>query len=193
MTDLAPRPTNTGLEEAETTQAERFLAFVLGVFVFIGFIWAYVVPLGSDNGDRRFFGRLAFVVVVLGGSIFALDQLRRRRSRAVVPAMGPVAAATLLGIVMAADYLDLRSAGPVTLSLFGIAVTVGVIVRYQRWLALQLPERRARKRECPWCGYPTHDGTPHCEGCGRQVLGECSSCHASRRTGVKYCGACGAD
>lgn len=193
MTDLAPRPTNTGLEEAETTRAERFLAVVLGVFVFIGLIWAYLVPLDVDDKDTRFLLRLGLLIVVLGGSLLALDRLRRSRSRNIVPVMGVIGAATFLGIVMAADYLDLRNAGPITLSLFGIAATVLVIVRYQRWLALQLPERRARKRECPWCGYPTHDGTPHCEGCGRQVLGECSSCHASRRTGVKYCGACGAD
>jgi peptidoglycan/LPS O-acetylase OafA/YrhL len=191
MTDLAPRPTGTGLEEAETTRTERFLALVLGVFVFIGLIWAYVVPLDVDDEDARFFYRLGLVVVALGGSLLALDRLRRSRSRAVVPLMGTIGAATLLGIVMAADYLDLRTAGPVTLSLFGIAVTVAVIVRYQRWLALQLPERRARKHECPWCGYPTHDGVPHCEGCGRDVVGDCGSCHQPRRAGVRYCGACG--
>ena len=157
--DLAPRPIDTGLEEVETTRAERFLAFV---------------------------------VVVFGGAVLALDRLRRSRSRAVAPLMGVTGAAALLGVVMAADYLDLRSAGPITLSLCGIAVTVAAIVRYQRWLAQQLPERRARKRECPWCGYPAHDGVPHCEGCGRTVTGDCSSCHQARRAGVRYCGSCGA-
>jgi hypothetical protein len=190
MTDTAARPTDTGLEEASTTRAEKFLSFVLGVFVFIGLIWAYVVPLDVDDDGNRFALRLGLVVLMLGGSFLAFDRLRRSRSRAVVPVMGTIGAATLLGIVMAADYLDLRSAGPITLSLFGIVVTVLVIVRYQRWLALQLPERRARKHECPWCGYPVRD-SQHCEGCGRGVAGDCTSCHQSRRSGVRYCGACG--
>ena len=297
MTDLAPRPVQTGLEEAETTRTERFLAVVLGAFLLVGLLWAYAVPLDRTEdafGDGRpravvvrddaqqrvflaeqrfdearvdeeakreayrtrldagqpsateeaayaaaqrvtaeaereraaaraeyervrpagdaaereygeqqvaraddrsrdtFLLRLGFTLLWLGGSFFGFDRLRRRRSRAVTPAMGAVGAGALLAVVMAADYLDLESVGPIALSLFGTTVTVAVIVAYQRWLAARLPERRARKQECPACGYPTRSGVPHCEGCGRQVLGECTSCHGPRRAGVAYCGTCGA-
>jgi energy-converting hydrogenase Eha subunit C len=105
--------------------------------------------------------------------------------------MGSVGAGALLGIVMAADYLDLQSVGPIALSLFGIVVTVVLIVAYQRWLAARLPERRARKHECPWCGYPVK-GNVHCEGCGRDVIAPCSACSEPRRVGALHCGACGA-
>ena len=296
MTDLAPRPTDTGLEEAETTRTERFLSLVLGVFVLIGLLWAYAVPLDRTEsfGDARpaavvarddaqervfladqrfeqaraeeetaretyrtrldagqpaeteaaafaaaqrvtaaaetdraaaradlerlrpagdaaekayadqqvarsdarsrdtFLLRLGFTVLFLAGAFFVFDRLRRSRSRGLVPAMGALGAGVVLGLVMAADYLDLQSVGPIALSLFGIAVTVTAIVAYQRWLAARLPERRARKAECPFCGYPTRPGTPHCEGCGRAVVGECATCRAPRRTGVAFCGACGA-
>ena len=299
MTDLAPRPVDTGLEDASTTRIEKFLSFVLGAFVLVGLVWAYVVPLDRtddlylgqtdrpqavqlrdkaqteldtarsqldlsrnaevearelyrtklDAGEpgveekalfeqrqaetRRFEAevaraeaelarvkpdgdaaeraqseafdatlqarqrdtfllRLAFAAVTLGGSFFFLDRARRRRSRAVAPWMGTVGATSLLAVGLAADYLDLDSVGPIALSLFGIVLTVAAIVAYQRWLAARLPERRARKHECPWCGYPTRDGTPHCEGCGRQVMAACSACSGPRRAGVRYCGACGA-
>lgn len=299
MTDLSPRPVDTGLEEAAATRTEKFLAFLLGAFLLVGLVWAYVVPLdrtddvydsyvdrpaavvvrddaqaavgeaeaqltqrqseeataretyrtqldaqqpgleekaaferaqqatrdaqaaltraqaalaavkpAGDAAERAaqqafdskldarqrdtFLLRLGFGVVVLGGSFFFLDRARRRRSRAVTPWMGAVGASSLLAVGMAADYLDLRDVGPIALSAFGTAATVAVIVAYQRWLAARLPERRARKNECPWCGYPTRAGAPHCEGCGRQVVGTCTSCSGPRRAGVAFCGACGA-
>jgi hypothetical protein len=296
--DLSPRPVDTGLEEAQTTRVERFLSFVLAVFVLIGLLWAYAVPLDRTDGYRDVFPTvppavvardeaqrgldeaktrlsaaqanevqaretyrtkldagqpapteaaafsraqadrqvaekvaadaqrvldqrkpvgdqaeldasrlyredldrrerdtllmrlgLAFVALVLGFGVF--EQLRRRRSRWVQPAMGGVAAAVVLTAVMTADYLDLASVGPIALSLTGTALTLGAIVAYQRWLAARLPERRARKAECPWCGYPARDGE-HCEGCGRSVRGACTACHQPRRAGARYCGSCGA-
>jgi hypothetical protein len=48
-----------------------------------------------------------------------------------------------------------------------------------------------RRREGPFCGFPTGDG-PHCAGCGREVIAECATCHSERRVGTEHCATCGA-
>ena len=66
--DLTPRPIDTGLEEVETTRAERFLAVVLGVFVFIGLLWAYFQPLDLHDADARFFAARGHPVTAIDPS-----------------------------------------------------------------------------------------------------------------------------
>ena len=80
------------------------------------------------------------------------------------------------------DYFELLELGPLVISLFGIAVTLLAFVGLQRYLAQRIPQRRVRKNECPFCGYPVR-GKEHCEGCGRQVIAPCARCEAPRRIG----------
>jgi len=147
------------------------------------------------DGRVSFARRLGFLLAWLGASYALLGSLRRRRSRWLVAGMAAVAAAALLALVTAvdylADYVEIADVGLLVLSAAGALMTIGAFAVLQRFLAQRLPERRVRKRECPFCGYPTGAG-PHCEGCGRDVVGECSTCHAPRRVGTRRCAACGA-
>jgi hypothetical protein len=96
---------------------------------------------------------------------------------------------------MAGDYvghhIDVEQLGPLVLSIAGIGLTLGTFWWLQRYLARRIPQRRVRKGECPFCGYPARGGD-HCEGCGRSMIGECTTCHEPRRVGAFHCGACGA-
>lgn len=147
------------------------------------------------DGRVSFARRLAFLLACLGAAYVLLSRLRRRRSRWLLTAMAPVAALALLALVMAidylADYVEVTDLGVLVLSAAGALMTIAAFAVLQRHLARRLPERRVRRRECPFCGYPTADGD-HCEGCGRDVVGECTSCHARRRVGTRHCRACGA-
>ncbi len=139
--------------------------------------------------------RLLLVLVTLGLAYWLLVLLRRSTSRYLPVAFACVGSAVLLALVMAVDYLtdyiDVEQLGPLVLSLFGIALTLVVFRWLQRYLARRIPQRRVRKGECPFCGYPSH-GCEHCEGCGRVVVAECSTCHHPRRVGTFHCGTCGA-
>jgi transcription elongation factor Elf1 len=77
------------------------------------------------------------------------------------------------------------------LSIFGIAATLVAFAALQRYLARRVPARRVRKHECPFCGYPVRKNQ-RCEGCGRDVVAECTTCHEDRRVGTLHCGSCGA-
>jgi len=138
--------------------------------------------------------RVLLAVSLVGLGYWALAVLRRRRSRYLPLAFSVIAVGTLVTFVGATDYtseyVGLRDLGPIVLSLFGIAVTVGAFIVLQRYLARLIPSRRVRKGECPFCGYPSR-GRAHCEGCGRDVIGECSSCGKERRVGTAYCANCG--
>jgi hypothetical protein len=90
----------------------------------------------------------------------------------------------------ATDYIDIGEIGPLALSLTGIVLTLAAFVGLQRYMAKRLPARRVRRRECPFCGYDVRDNA-NCEGCGRRVIGKCSSCSKARRVGTRHCGACG--
>jgi hypothetical protein len=141
-----------------------------------------------------FFVRLAFVLAALGASYWALGRLRARRSRYLPAAFAGVAAAAILALVLAGDYLtdyvDPLDFGPLVLSLAGIALTLAAFAALHRYLARRIPIRRVRKGECPFCGYPVRPGE-HCEGCGRRVVAECTACHRPRRVGTVHCAACG--
>jgi hypothetical protein len=146
--------------------------------------------------DRQtFFLRLAVVLAGLAASYWWLMRLRRLRSRYVLVPMAGIGASTVLALYLAGDYItdyfEVTDLGPLVLSLAGIALTVAALIVLQRYLARRLPLRRVRRRECPFCGFPVRDGA-HCEGCGRPVVGECTSCHQPRRVGAEHCGACGA-
>jgi hypothetical protein len=139
--------------------------------------------------------RLGFILVSFAASLLLLGRLRRARSRWLAAAMSAVAAATALGAVMAVDYVtdyvDPFDAGVLVLSLTGSAITLLAFAALQRYLARRLPQRRVRKGECPFCGFPS-TGQEHCEGCGREVIAPCATCTRPRRVGAAHCGACGA-
>jgi hypothetical protein len=154
--------------------------------------------LQRERFDRHelaaFIARLVFSIVALGAAYLLLDRMRKRRSRYLPLALAAVGAAVLLALVMAGDYItdyvDPLAVGPLVLSLAGIALTMLAFVGLQRYLARRIPVRRVRKQECPFCGYPVRDGE-HCAGCGRSVIGECTSCHRPRRVGTAFCTSCG--
>lgn len=145
--------------------------------------------------DRQtFLLRLALLAAMLGSSYYLLARLRRRRSRYLPAIYAWIGASGVLAIVMAGDYtgdyVEFSDAGPLAISLAGIALTLAAFVALQRYLARRVPARRVRKGECPFCGFPIRGGH-HCEGCGRLVVAECSRCHEPRRVGTEHCAACG--
>lgn len=147
------------------------------------------------RGLLTFFLRFVLVAASLGFGYWLLARLRKRGSRYFTVGVAIVGYATVLALVLAADYItdyiDPLDLGPLVLSFFGIVTTLLAFVALQRYLARRLPLRRARHRECPYCGYPVR-GNKRCEGCGREVRASCAACGADRRVGVLHCGACGA-
>ncbi len=139
--------------------------------------------------------RLVFVIANLLFGYWLLAALRRRRSRYFPVALAFVAYAATLAFVLGADYLtdyfDPLDLGPLVLSIVGIALTLLAFAALQRYLAHRIPQRRVRRSECPFCGYPVR-ANEHCEGCGRDVIAPCARCERPRRVGSAFCGACGA-
>jgi len=140
-------------------------------------------------------------LLLVGGWILAsfafVRRLRQRESRYLPLGFATIAAGAILTLVFAGDYvfdyinpLDL---GPIVIAAFGALVTVLTFVAVQRRLVARIPGRRARKGECPFCGYPVRDHGPHCEGCGRDVIAPCATCAEPRRVGAAYCATCGAN
>lgn len=138
--------------------------------------------------------RLVLVLILLAGSYRLLNRLRARHSRYLPTAFALIFAAALLALGMAADYggdyIEFSTAGPLAISLAGIALTLLAFVALQRYLRRRVPLRRVRRGDCPFCGYPVRKGR-HCEGCGRQVVASCSTCQQPRRVGAPRCAACG--
>ncbi len=138
--------------------------------------------------------RLLLVAGMLGGGYVAMSRIRQRRSRLLPLALADIGAGAVLGLYMAGDYGSgwglFDNVGPLVISIVGIALTVLAFVLLQRYLARQIPLRRVRKHECPFCGYPARENE-NCEGCGRRLVGECSTCHEPRRVGTPHCGSCG--
>jgi hypothetical protein len=145
--------------------------------------------------DRIVFAlRLALLVLMLAGAYRLLIRLRTRNSRYLPAALAWIGATAILAIVMAGDYsgtyIEFEEVGPLAISVAGVALTLAAFVALQRFLAKRVPARRVRRGECPFCGFPVRD-KPHCEGCGRSVIAECSSCQKDRRVGTARCGWCG--
>jgi len=138
--------------------------------------------------------RLALLVALLAGSYLLLDRLRSRHSRYLPTAFALVFGTGIVALVMAADYtgdyIEFSTVGPLAISLAGIALTLAAFIALQRYLRRRAPLRRARRGDCPFCGYPVRKGS-HCEGCGRQVVASCSTCRQPRRVGAPRCAACG--
>ena len=152
----------------------------------------------SERLDRHelvaFLLRLGLVLGLLGFGYWLLGRLRGSRSRYFPASVALVGAAGVLALVMAGDYVtdyvDPVALGPLVLALAGIVLTLLAFAALQRYLARRVPLRRVRKRECPFCGFPTGENE-HCEGCGRLVVAECATCAKPRRVGTLRCGSCG--
>jgi len=148
----------------------------------------------AGHDRQTFLLRLALLAAMLGSSYYLLARLRSRRSRYLPASYAWIGASGVLALVMAGDYVgnyvEFSEAGPLAISLGGIALTLAAFVALQRYLARRIPARRVRKGECPFCGFPIRSGS-HCEGCGRLVISECARCHERRRVGAEHCGACG--
>lgn len=194
------RTEKVDIEEIALTKSEKLLAAVLGIFVFIGAIWGYT-KINDHFGDRFYehtlasgVGELLLLIALLSVGLLLLSILRQRRSRYLPLAFSVIVPACVVALFFAGDYsnsyFSVVDLGPLILSLLGIVLTLISFAALQRYLARQIPKRRVRRGECPFCGYPSHDGA-HCEGCGREVIAECSSCSKQRRVGTAYCANCG--
>jgi hypothetical protein len=139
--------------------------------------------------------RLAFIVGWLLAAFRVVTIQRRGQSRFLPLGFAATGAGVITALVYATDYItdyiDPLDLGPIVLSAFGAAATVGAFIGLQRWLARRIPARRVRNGECPFCGHPVRREAPHCEGCGREVIASCSACGAPRHVGSAHCGHCG--
>ncbi len=142
-----------------------------------------------------FLARLALVALWITGAYALLVWGRRRASRWFPLAGSLVAAATIMAFVLAADYLtdylEPFDWGVAGIAALGIVATLLVYWGLQRYLIRRLPQRRVKRSQCPFCGYPVA-GNEHCEACGRDVIAPCTNCESPRRVGTAYCGVCGA-
>lgn len=149
-----------------------------------------------DRQERdSFLVRLALVLLSIALAYWLLAFMRRRQTRWFPLAGSAVAYATILAFVLAADYVtdyfDPFAWGIAVVSLIGIAATLVAYYGLERYVLQRVPQRRVRRRECPFCGYPLGAGA-HCEGCGREVVAPCANCEAPRRVGTAHCATCGA-
>ena len=199
--------TPVAADEVESTRSERFLAVALTAFLLVGTVWFYVKvagwwPLYRDNcveqceiagHEATQIGvRLGFVIALCLVGFWAFYRLRRSGSRFLPLGFSLAATGVVMALVFAFHYtFEYADFGPLILSLFGAAATVGVFVAVQRLLAKRIPAMRVRKGDCPYCGYPVRGN--HCEGCGRETMAPCTTCEADRRVGSLHCVACGAD
>jgi hypothetical protein len=154
------------------------------------------VESALDRQERdSFLGRLGLVLVTIVFAFWLLTFMRRRPSRWFPLAGSVVAYATILAFVLAADYItdyfDPFKWGIAIVAIIGIVLTLLTYLALQRYLLRRLPQRRVRRRQCPFCGYPVAANT-RCEGCGREVVAPCARCEAPRRVGTPHCGTCGA-
>ena len=145
--------------------------------------------------DRETFAlRFGWVLLCLAGAFWLFNRQRRSHSRYLPAGMAAVGAATAQALVLATDYttdyIDVSEIGPLVLSIAGVALSVAAFAGLQRYLARRVPQRRVRRRECPFCGFPAGSNS-HCEGCGREVVAACTHCDEPRRVGAQFCGACG--
>jgi hypothetical protein len=153
------------------------------------------IDAAYDRQQRdSFFARLAFVALLILAAYGLLVWGRRRASRWFPLAGSVVAVATVMPFVLAADYvtdyLDPFDWGIAAIAGLGILATVFVYWSVQRYVIRRIPQRRVKRHQCPFCGYPADSG-PRCEGCGRDVIAPCTRCEAPRRVGTAYCAACG--
>ncbi len=141
-----------------------------------------------------FLVRLGLVGASIVLAYVLLAAMRRRTTRWFPLASSVVAAATIFAFVFASDYVtdyvNPFDWGIAFIAALGVASTLLAYWALERYIGRRLPQRRVRKGQCPFCGYPAGGG-PHCEGCGREVVAPCAACEAPRRVGVVHCAACG--
>jgi hypothetical protein len=141
-----------------------------------------------------FYARLGLTAFYIVAAYALLAVMRRRTSRWFPLAGSVVVAATIFAFVFASDYLtdylDPFDWGIAAIAGLGIGATLLVYWGVQRYLIRRIPQRRVKRRQCPFCGYPVHENV-HCQGCGREVVAPCTKCEAPRRVGTPYCGVCG--
>jgi len=142
-----------------------------------------------------FLSRLAFILVAIVAAYLLLARMRRQATRWFPLAGSGVVFATIMGFVLASDYVtdyfDPFEWGIALVAVLGIVATLLAYWALQRYVVRRLPQRRVRKRQCPFCGYPVRANV-RCEGCGREVVAPCASCEEPRRVGTAHCGLCGA-
>jgi len=148
-----------------------------------------------DRQERdSFFARLGLVIATILVAYWLLASMRRRGNRWFPLAGSAVAFATIFAFVLASDYLtdyfDPFQWGLAIVAVLGIAATLLAYLAVERYVIRRLPQRRVRRRQCPFCGYPV-GANARCEGCGRHVVAPCASCDEPRRVGTAHCGVCG--
>ena len=153
------------------------------------------IDAAQDRQERySFFARFGLTILYIAGAYGLLLWMRRRTSRWFPLAGSVVVAATILAFIVAVDYLtdylDPFDWGLAAIAGVGIGATLLVYWAVERYLIRRIPQRRVKRRQCPFCGYPVTDNA-HCEGCGREVVARCTSCEAPRRVGTAYCAVCG--
>jgi hypothetical protein len=154
------------------------------------------VSAALDRQERwTFFARLILVALYIVGSYLLLIWARRRTSRWFPLTGSAVVAATIFAFVFACDYLtdylDPFDWGIAAIAALGIASTIALYWSVERYLMHRIPQRRVKRGQCPFCGYPA-GASSHCEGCGREIVAPCASCESPRRVGTVHCGVCGA-
>jgi uncharacterized membrane protein YidH (DUF202 family) len=139
--------------------------------------------------------RLGLVLLSIGLAYWLLAFLRRRQTRWFPLAGSAIAFATIFAFVLAGDYVtdyfDPFQWGIAVVALIGIAATLLAYLALERYLLRRVTQRRVRRQQCPFCGYPLGRGS-HCEGCGREVVAPCANCEEPRRVGTTHCATCGA-
>jgi hypothetical protein len=139
--------------------------------------------------------RLTLVLLSIGAGYWLLAFLRKQNTRWFPLAGSCVAFATIFAFVLAGDYVtdyfDPFQWGIAVVALIGIVATLLAYLALQRYLLRRVTQRRVRRQQCPFCGYPVGPGS-HCEGCGREVVAPCANCEAPRRVGTAHCATCGA-
>jgi transcription elongation factor Elf1 len=76
------------------------------------------------------------------------------------------------------------------IALLGIVATLLAYWALVRYVVRRVPQRRVRRGECPFCGYPSRANV-RCEGRARELVAPCTACEAPRRVGTPFCGHCG--
>ena len=59
--------------------------------------------------------------------------------------------------------------GVAFIAVLGIGATLLAYWAVLRYVGRRLPQRRVRRGQCPFCGFPAGGG-PHCEGCRRVIV-----------------------
>jgi hypothetical protein len=151
-----------------------------------------------DNAVQRqsrdiFFSRLGMVALAIVLAFLLLARMRRTATRWFPLAGSVLAASVILAFVLAADYVtdyfNPFDWGIAFIALLGVVATLVAYWFLQRYVTRRLPQRRVKRGQCPFCGFP--GAGPHCEGCGREIVAPCAKCEAPRRVGTTHCAVCG--